>query len=85
MGQQPLETSNMKIKFFLKLVLGLLLGTIGHEIYHLIAGNGRLVFTSYGVGVVSESGSSELVAYLITFFVFILFLTKARYDWSREN
>jgi len=76
----------MKIKFFLKLILGLLIGTIGHEIYHLFAGNGKLIFTGYGVGVVSKSGSSEVIAYSITIGIFILFFLKAHYDYrSRKN
>lgn len=75
----------MKTKFFLKLLLGLIIGTIGHEFYHLIAGHGRLIFTDYGVGVVSKNGSSEVIAYLITFFIFILSFIIAKKDLLRSK
>ena len=73
------------MKLFLKLVLGIILGILGHEIYHLIAGNGRLIFTDYGVGVVSKNGSSEVIAYSITFFIFILFFIKGVRDEKNRD
>lgn len=60
------------MKFFLKLIIGLIIGTVGHEFYHFVAGNGKLIFTGYGVGIISRNGSSEVIAYSITFLFFIL-------------
>lgn len=60
------------IKFFTILLFGLFLGTVLHETYHLIVGHGHLIVTSYGIGVASHNGSSEITAYLLTLTCFLL-------------
>jgi len=66
------------IRFFLTILIGLILGTVGHEIYHYLAApEAHLIITSYGVGIASKGGSSEVIAYAITGSVTLLFVILA--------
>lgn len=64
------------IKFFLTLIAGILVGTLFHELYHYFAAlvnNGNPHFVvGIGIGVRSTYHSSELVAFTITGFFFLL-------------
>lgn len=74
------------INLWIKLSIGAILGTIGHEAYHFYAGvDSRLVFASYGVGIRSKNGSSELTAYLITFTILVLWSIMVFKNEIRQN
>jgi hypothetical protein len=78
------------MKFFLKVLLGIFVGTIFHEIYHFIIAlnhnaNPRLVFVSYGIGIKSSYHSSEIIAFSITILFTILAFVWAITDDRRVN
>lgn len=75
-----------KVKFFLIVLCGLIMGTILHEIYHYLAANNpRIVFSNYGIGIASKNGSSELVAYSITILTTIIFFLIAIYGKNKNK
>ena len=78
-----------KVIFVLIIILGAILGTIFHEIYHYVMAlinnaNPSIIISTYGVGIQSDYHSSEVIAFIISVIIIVIFM-KIAINYLEKN